>query len=205
MCSNIPIAISLLYYVAICSHFLNKIGVWEKYFIVLNNIIGQNQSKSVLKQDYCMRLNNVSDNPLTMENQCVNNIKLKESQLTSYSLIHSYVYSLINTCCIGYFTAVNSINPAPPPVHTYHHFTSVSVEIPLYVCCIINNPTGNSSSIGKEPVPYNRRLYATSSLVSFAEQSINTLFTNVLQGHNTIVVVCFIFELEAHSTCSYTQ
>ena len=46
-----------------------------------------------------------------------------------------------------------------------------------------------ASSIGEEPVPSIRRS-ATSSLVSFAEQGIIT-FTNVLQGYNTVVLVCY--------------
>ena len=49
----------------------------------------------------------------------------------------------------------------------------------------------NSSSIGEEPVPYGAsiRRSATSSLVSQAEQSIIT-FTNILQVHKTVVLVC---------------
>ena len=36
-------------------------------------------------------------------------------------------------------------------------------------------------------------LSATSSLISYAEQG-SIIFTNVLQGHETVVLVCFAIE-----------
>ena len=71
----------------------------------------------------------------------------------------------------------------------YLHSTSGSEEIPLAT------HTGNSSSIGEEPVPYGTIMWmlATSSLVSYTEQGIIT-FTDVLQGHITVVLVWFTFE-----------
>ena len=58
-----------------------------------------------------------------------------------------------------------------------------------------------ASSIGEEPVPSIRRS-KTSSLVSFAEQGIIT-FTNVLQGYNTVVLVCCTTEWEPDITCTW--
>ena len=78
-------------------------------------------------------------------------------------------------------------------VQSYNHLLSGSVEIPLVTIA------GNSSSIGKEPVPIARpiftsiRLVATSSLVSYTEQGIIS-FTNVFKGHTTVVLVCCTIE-----------
>ena len=70
---------------------------------------------------------------------------------------------------------------------TYHHLTSGSVEIPLAITA------GNSSSIGKEPVSDIKWRLTTSSEVSHAEQA-TSIITNVLQGHNTVVLVCCTIE-----------
>ena len=78
-------------------------------------------------------------------------------------------------------------------VHTNHHLTSGSVEIPLPTC------TGNSSSIGEEPVPYSR----LSTTSSYAEQGIIITFTNNLQHHDTVVVVCCTIEGEPDITFSW--
>ena len=81
----------------------------------------------------------------------------------------------------------------------HYHLTSCSIEVPL------GTTIGNPSSIGEEPVPKNERpvttiiINATSSLVSYTEQGIIT-FTNVLQGHNTVVMVCCTSEPEADCT-----
>ena len=85
-------------------------------------------------------------------------------------------------------------------LHTYHRLIPVSVEVPDY--CFVNNIIGNSSFIGEEPVSGDKpsftsftssRLSATSSEVSFTEQG-NIIFTNVLQGHETVVLVCCTIE-----------
>ena len=114
--------------------------------------------------------------------------------LTSAGWVHSNVYGLYLIQCIRYLTAVEPFLSTSSAKQNYHHLTSGSVEIPL------GTWTGNSSSIGKEPVPYGRthftsiRRSATSSLESDAEQGIISTFTNVLQGHNTVVLVCYISE-----------
>ena len=51
--------------------------------------------------------------------------------VTLTSCVHSNVYRLINTHCIRYLTAVDPIFSTSPPVHTYHHFTSGAVDVPL--------------------------------------------------------------------------
>ena len=84
---------------------------------------------------------------------------------------------------------VDSFLSTSPPLQKYHTLTSCSVEVPPVT-------TGrNSTSIGELPVPQGRlpngisiRRSATSNLVSQAEQGIIS-FTNVLQGHNTVVLV----------------
>ena len=120
--------------------------------------------------------------------------------LTSACWVHSNVYGLGNIHCIRYLTAVDPFHSTSSAVQKYHHLTSGSVEIPLATW------TGNSSSIGKEPVPYGTstsiRRSTTSSLVSFAEQGIFTTLTNVLQDHDTVVLVCCISEWEPDITCT---
>ena len=113
--------------------------------------------------------------------------------LTSTCCVHSNVYCLCDIHCIRYHTTVDSSHSTSPPLQTYHTLTSCSVDIPL-------DSTGrNPSSIGKEPVPKSRhsngisiRRSATSRLVSYTEQGI--YFTNVLQGHKTVVLVCCTIE-----------
>ena len=78
--------------------------------------------------------------------------------------------------------------------------TSGFVEIPL------DTWTGNSSSIGEEPVSSDVtiRRSATSGLVSHAKQGIIT-FTNVLQDHDTVVLVCCISEWKPDITCTWEE
>ena len=75
--------------------------------------------------------------------------------LTSACVVHSNVDGLANIHCIRYFTAVDPIHSTFIAVHTYHHTTSASVEIPVVPL------TGNSSSIWVEPVPKIMRIVAT--------------------------------------------
>ena len=123
--------------------------------------------------------------------------------LTSACCVHSNVYGLVNIHWIRYLTAVDPIHSTSSTMQKYHHRLSVSVEIPL---CCIDTLVGNSSCIGKEPVPYGRPVFtsmllATSSEVSHTEQSI-ALYTNVLQGYDTVVQICFIIEWELNITCT---
>ena len=121
--------------------------------------------------------------------------------LTSACWVHSNVYGLGNIHCIRYLTAVGPLLSTSFALQTYIHLTSGSVEVQLA------SWTKNSSSIGEEPVPYGRPIFtnirrsATSSLVSSTEQGIIT-FTNVLQGHNTVVLVCYTSEWEPDITCT---
>ena len=100
--------------------------------------------------------------------------------------VYSNIYGLGDIHCIRYLTAVDSILSTSPPVQKYRHITSCSVEVPMFTTA------RNSSSIGKEPVS-SGRLFATSRVLSQAEQSI-IIFTNVLQGHITVVLVCCTIE-----------
>ena len=102
--------------------------------------------------------------------------------LTGACCVDSNIYSLGKIHCIRYLTMVDSCHTTSPAIHKYYHLISDSVEVPRYAC------TGNSSSIGEEPVPHcttdftsSIRRSATSSFVSYTEQGIGT-FTNVLQG-----------------------
>ena len=119
----------------------------------------------------------------------------KSLSLTSASRVHSNVYGLCDIHYIRYHTTVDSSHSTSPPVQIYHHLTSSSVEVPG------DTTARNSSSIGEEPVPYDSwpngiRRSATSSLVSYTNQGITT-FTNVLQGHKTVVLVGCTFEGES--------
>ena len=119
---------------------------------------------------------------------------LSLTSLSVCSTVHSNVYNLVNIHCIRYRTMVDSILSTSPPLQTYHTLTSCSVKVPL------GTTAGNSSSIGEEPVPYiirstSIRRSAASSLVSQADQGIITV-TNVLQGHDTVVLVCNTIEWE---------
>ena len=123
----------------------------------------------------------------------------KSLSLTVACWVHSNVYALCNIPCVGYLTTVDSIHSTSSPVKIHYHLTSCSMEVPL------GTKTGNPTSIGKEPVPKNQHpvttiiMNATSSLVSYTEQSIIT-FTNVLQGHNTVVLVFCTSEPETDCT-----
>ena len=112
-----------------------------------------------------------------------NSIMLHVS-LTSVCCVNSNGYCLGNTCCIRYRTTVDSSHSTSPAVQTYHTSTSASENIPP------DTIARNSSSIGEEPVPYGItiRMSTTSRLVSYTEQDTIT-FTNVLQGHKTVVLV----------------
>ena len=119
----------------------------------------------------------------------------KTLPLTSTCCVHSNVHSLCHIHCIRYHTTVDSCHSTSPAMHKYYHLISGYVEVPLCANCIVNNSTGNSSFIGEEPVPYamshftSKMLTATSSFISYAEQGISP-FTNVLQGHQTVVLIC---------------
>ena len=105
----------------------------------------------------------------------------------SVCTVQPNIHGLDNIHCIRYLTAVDSIHSTFLVVQTYYHVTSCSVDVPLV--------TRNSSSIGEKPVPH-RDLYFTSirmpatiTQVSHTQQGIIT-FTNALQGHMTVVLVC---------------
>ena len=137
---------------------------------------------TVYTTPYCPIYNSMNETGATQS--------LSLTSLSVCSIVHSNVYGLGDTHCIRYHTTVDSFLSTSPPLQTYYTLTSCSVEVPLDI-------TGrNSSSIGEEPVPQGRlpngiskRRSATSSLVSYTEQGIIS-FTNVLQGHNTVVLVC---------------
>ena len=77
--------------------------------------------------------------------------------------------------------------------------TSGSVKVPLLTSA------RNSSFIGEEPVPKDR-FHSTSIWrpatiikVSYAEQSV-TVFTDVLRGNNTVVLVGYTIEYKLDTT-----
>ena len=126
------------------------------------------------------------------------------------SIVHSNVYGLDNILWIRYLTAVGSLLSTSSALQAYYHVTSCSVKVPVVTTA------RNSSSIGKEPVPFGNpptsiRISATIMVVSYAEQGMIT-FTDVLQDHMTVVLVCFTsqFKLDAtwmkgrmsHNCCS---
>ena len=118
----------------------------------------------------------------------------KHVLLTSACCVHSNVYGLSNIRCIMYHTVVDSIFSTFPPVQTQKHLTSCSVKVPVH------STAKNPSSVRKIPVPKGRlphytgiRKSATKRLVSYTGQGINT-FTNILQGHKTVVLVCCAIE-----------
>ena len=122
--------------------------------------------------------------------------------LTTGCCVHSNVYGLGNVHWIRYLAVVDPIRSTSSAMHTYHHLISGSVKIPL-----LTTTAGNSSSIGKVPVPSGRHIWtlrrpATISEVSPAEQGIINIYTNVLQGHDTVVMVCCISEREPDITCT---
>ena len=65
--------------------------------------------------------------------------------LTSACVVHSNVDDLENLRCIRYLAVVDPIHSTFSAVHTYHHTTSTSVEIPIVASI------GNSGSIGVDP------------------------------------------------------
>ena len=101
---------------------------------------------------------------------------------------------------------VDSVHSTFPAVHTHHTRTSVSVEVPyvklpiaivVYIA-IVKYSVGNSSPIGVMPVSQDhptRRLRTSTAcyVVSHTVQGI-TIFTNILQGYETVVLVCCISE-----------
>ena len=161
---------------------LPETTVWE-YWRVSNTM--SEKLGTVYTTPYCPQYN---------ETGATQSLSL--TSLSVCSTVHSNVYGLINIHWIRYLTAVDPILSTSPPLQTYHTLTSWSDEVPWVT------RTGNSSSIGEEPVSYGKspsgisiRRSATSSLVSQAEQGIIT-FTNVLQGHKTVVLVCYTSEWE---------
>ena len=117
--------------------------------------------------------------------------------LTS-SIVHANVYGLDNMLCIRYLTAVGSLLSTSSALQAYHHVTSGSVKVPAATTA------RNSSSIGKEPVPFGTpptiiKISATIMVVSYTEQGMITL-TDVLQEHKTVVLVCFTLEFKPDAT-----
>ena len=124
--------------------------------------------------------------------------------LTTTCCVHSNVNGLVNTCWIRYLTTVDPLHSTSSALHMYLHVTSGSVEIPLLTV------TGNSSFIGKKPVSWGRSslniwMLATSTEISYTEQGIIIPFTNVLQGHTTVVLVCCTIEWEPDITCTWKE
>ena len=94
---------------------------------------------------------------------------------------------------VGYLTAVDSRYSNLSSVQMYHYLISGSVEVQTVTTAI------NSGSIGKIPVSSviinctSVKILTTNRLLNHAEQGITT-FTNVLQGHETVVLVCCTVE-----------
>ena len=126
--------------------------------------------------------------------------------LTSACWVHSNVYGLRNIHCIRYVTAIDPIHSTSYALHKYHHLTSGSVEVPVCPFTMSINP----GFVGEKPIPHVRahftsvRTSAASSLVGYAEQGIIT-FTNVLQGHKTVVLVYFTSQWEPDITFTLKQ
>ena len=129
---------------------------------------------------------------------------------TGVCRVHSNVYGLCDIHYIRYLTTVDSTHSTSPAMHMYYHLTSGSEEVPLCASCTISMERRNSSSIREEPVLQDRPNFtsiitmAANSLVSQAEQGSITIFTNVLQRHKTVVLVCCTSEPEP-DTLSCTQ
>ena len=124
------------------------------------------------------------------------NKSVQTLSLTGACCVHSNVYVLGDIHWIRYITSVDPSHSTSSTLQSYHHLPSGSVEIPLN--------TGKSSLIGKEPVAHDGSICitasATSTEVSCTEQC-STTFTNVLQGHETVVLVCCTIEWELDITC----
>ena len=162
---------------------LPETTVW-KYWRVSNTM--SEKLGTVYTTPYCPIYNSMNETGATQS--------LSLTSLWVCSTVHSNVYDLGNNHCITYFTAVDSFLSTSPPLQTHYTLTSGSVEVPL------DTTARNSSSIGEEPVPSGSwsngiRRSATSSLVSYTDQGIIT-FTNVLQGHKAVVLVCYTSEWE---------
>ena len=127
-----------------------------------------------------------------VEEQCVQTMSLTS---TTSCWVHSNVYGLGHW--VRSVTTIYPLHSTSSTVHTYHHVTSGYVDVCLLVWwCII----GNSRSIGKVPVSQcwhspSKITCATSTLVCSAEQG-SIIFTNVLQCHITVVLVCCTIEWE---------
>ena len=78
---------------------------------------------------------------------CWNDVSVQEMSLTSAYVVHSNVYGLVNIHWTMYRTVVDPIHATSSTLHTYHHLTSVSVQIWTDIIA------ENSSSIRKEPLP----------------------------------------------------
>ena len=128
----------------------------------------------------------------------VNMIKstgLYTMSLTTACSVRSNVHSLSNIHWVRYLTAVDPILSNSSAVHTYHRLTSICVEIQLSIV------VSHSTSIGKQPFPTTLRRSATSSEISYTTQS-SIIFTNVLQGHDTVVLVYCTIEWKPDITCT---
>ena len=108
--------------------------------------------------------------------------------LTSLCCVHSNVYGLGSIHCIKYLPAVYSIHSTSPAIH----IIPTVVEIPP------NNLAGKSSSIGEEPVRYDRAVTCFSAIEAIT-------FTNVLQSHKTVVLVGCTSEPTPGITCTKCQ
>ena len=114
----------------------------------------------------------------------------------SVCTVHPYIHGLDNIHCVRYLTAIDSLRSTSPAVQKYHHATSCSVKVHPATSA------RNSRSIGEEPVPYGIltiRRPATLMKVSYTEQGIIT-FTDILQSHKTVVLVCCTSEWEPDTT-----
>ena len=105
--------------------------------------------------------------------------------LTSVCSVHSNIHGLVNTCCIGYLTAVDSSHFPSPAMQAYHTRTSASVELPLLttVC--------NSSTIGVVPITQDMPIWrlgtsTAHSVISQTEKWVK-IFTNIVQGCESMV------------------
>ena len=122
---------------------------------------------------------------------------------TSVCCVHSNVYDLGNIHRSWYLTAVDPFHSTSSAIQTYYWLTSVSVEIPLATF------GRNSSSIGEKPVTscWSHstiiRRHTTCSLIGHAEQGSIIVITNVLQSHDTVVLVHCTIEWEPDITCTW--
>ena len=124
---------------------------------------------------------------------------------TNACCVHSNVYGLGNVHWIRYLTPVDPFHSTSSVVQTYHHMMCIHVEITKSTTIGIS---GNFRSIGKKPVPYDGPIFiliilsTTSNWVCNTEQGI-IIFINVLQGHETVVLVFCTIEWELNITYIY--